>query len=70
MSKVFFTTARSTKWDYSQSLAGRFERMLGESGLLSAFTKDEWVAVKTHFGAREKLPYFARQKWPTTTSSW
>jgi len=51
MSKVFFTSARATKWDYSQSMPGRLEGMLGKSGLLRAFKKDDWVAVKTHLGS-------------------
>jgi uncharacterized Fe-S center protein len=65
MSKVYFTTARGTKWDYKYSLLGRFERMLGESGLLGRFGKDEWVAVKTHFGSegahRIVRPVFLRK---------
>ncbi len=52
MSRVFFTNARATKWDYRHSLAGRLETMIEESGLLSAFKRDEWVAVKTHFGSQ------------------
>jgi uncharacterized protein len=65
MSKVFFTTARGLKWDYNQSALGRFERMLTESGLLARFAKDEWVAVKTHFGSdgahRVVRPVFLRK---------
>ncbi len=65
MSKVFYTSARATKWDYRQSLAGRLERMLADSGLMSRFEKDEWVAVKTHFGSegahRVVRPVFLRK---------
>src|SRR5512146_2895046 len=65
MSKVFFTSARATKWDYRQSLTGRLEMMLSESGLMSRFAKDEWVAVKTHFGSegahRVVRPVFLRK---------
>lgn len=50
MSKVFFTTARGLRWDYRYSVLGRFERMLAECGLMR-FEKDEYVAVKTHFGS-------------------
>lgn len=65
MSKVYFTTARGTRWDYRYSLVGRLERMLAESGLLGGFGKDEWVAVKTHFGSegahRVVRPVFLRK---------
>jgi len=50
MSKVYFTSARGTRWDYRYSVLGRFERMLGECGLMK-FDKGEYVAVKTHFGS-------------------
>jgi len=51
MSKVYYTSARAPKWDYKESMLGRFERMLTESGLMSRFGAKEWVAVKTHFGS-------------------
>ena len=65
MSKVYFTTARATKWDYQQSMVGRFERMLAETGLMGRFAHDEWVAIKTHFGSdgahRVVRPVFLRK---------
>ena len=65
MSKVFFTTARGTRWDYKFSMLGRLERMLAESGLMGRFGKNEWVAVKTHFGSegahRVVRPVFLRK---------
>jgi len=65
MSKVYFTGARSTRWDYKESFVGRFEHMLGESGLMNRFKKGEAVAVKTHFGSegahRIVRPVFLRK---------
>jgi len=65
MSRVYFTTARSTRWDYRESFVGRFERLLDESGLMKRFKKNEPVAVKTHFGSdgahRIVRPVFLRK---------
>lgn len=65
MSRVFFTTARATRWDYRYSLVGRLEAMLAQSGYMDNFGKDEWVAVKTHFGSlgahRVVRPVFLRK---------
>ncbi|MBI5191312.1 MAG: DUF362 domain-containing protein [Nitrospirae bacterium] len=51
MSTVYYTTMRGTRWDYRESVNGRLERMLAGSGLMGRYAKDEWVAVKTHFGS-------------------
>ncbi|MBF0538544.1 MAG: DUF362 domain-containing protein [Nitrospirae bacterium] len=49
--KVYFARARSTKWRYSDSMPGKLQRLMAEVGLSAYFNKDEWVAVKTHFGS-------------------
>ncbi|MBV6340425.1 DUF362 domain-containing protein [Candidatus Magnetobacterium casense] len=49
--KVYFATARSTKWRYSDSMPGKLQRLMAEVGLSAYFNRDEWVAVKTHFGS-------------------
>jgi uncharacterized Fe-S center protein len=50
-SKVYFASARVTKWKHSESLPGRLERALKELDLSQHFKAEEWVAVKTHFGS-------------------
>ncbi|MCL5063054.1 MAG: 4Fe-4S ferredoxin, partial [Nitrospirae bacterium] len=52
MSKVYFASARVKKWKYDESMPGKLERLLREIGLSKYFEKDEWVAVKTHFGSQ------------------
>lgn len=65
MSKVYFATARVKKWKYSDSMPGKLERLLKEVNLPSILEKDEWVAVKTHFGSegahRIVRPVFLRK---------
>jgi uncharacterized Fe-S center protein len=51
MSKVYFASARATKWRYDDSMPGKLERLLKEFDLSSYFGAGEWVAVKTHFGS-------------------
>lgn len=51
MSNVFFSKARAEKWDYKDSLPGKLEGLLEEFDLSRCLAKDEWVAVKTHFGS-------------------
>ena len=51
MSKVYFATARVKKWKYSDSMPGKLESLLKEVNLPGILEKDEWVAVKTHFGS-------------------
>ncbi len=50
-SKVFFAPARVTKWRYDDSMPGKLQRLLESMDLSSVFERDEWVAVKTHFGS-------------------
>ncbi len=65
MSKVYFASARVHKWKYEDSMPGKLERLLRESGLARAFGAGEWVAVKTHFGSggahRVVRPVFLRK---------
>lgn len=65
MSRVYFASARVSKWKYEDSVPGKLDRLLGEIGLKKYFSKDEWVAVKTHFGSegahRIVRPVFLRR---------
>ncbi|MBI5204802.1 MAG: DUF362 domain-containing protein [Nitrospirae bacterium] len=65
MSKVYFAPARIKKWKYADSMPGKLEKLLNEINLLSFFEKDEWTAVKTHFGSegahRIVRPIFLRK---------
>lgn len=51
-SKVYFSSARTLKWRYEDSMPGKLEGLLKEVGLSNYFSSREWVAVKTHFGSR------------------
>lgn len=65
MSKVYFASARIKKWRYTDSMPGKLEKLLNEINLLNFFEKDEWTAVKTHFGSegahRVVRPIFLRK---------
>lgn len=65
MSKVYFASARVKKWKYADSMPGKLEHMLKEINLSAHFDKDEWIAVKTHFGSqgahRVVRPVFLRK---------
>lgn len=65
MSKVYFSSARTKKWKYDDSMPGKLERLLKEVNLSSYFEPKEWVAVKTHFGSegahRIVRPVFLRK---------
>ncbi|RJQ39401.1 MAG: DUF362 domain-containing protein [Nitrospiraceae bacterium] len=65
MSKVYFASARIKKWKYSESMPGKLEHLLEEINLSGYFEKDEWTAVKTHFGSegahRVVRPVFLRK---------
>ncbi|OIO31342.1 MAG: 4Fe-4S ferredoxin [Nitrospirae bacterium CG22_combo_CG10-13_8_21_14_all_44_11] len=65
MSKVYFASARIKKWKYADSMPGKLERLFKEVNLSTYFEKDEWVAVKTHFGSegahRIVRPVFLRK---------
>jgi len=50
-SKLYFASARNTKWLYSDSMPGKFERMLAQYKFEKYIKKGEWVAVKIHWGS-------------------
>ncbi len=50
-SKVYFSSARTLRWDYSHSVPGKLETLLEHLNFSGRFTKDDWVAVKTHWGS-------------------
>lgn len=64
-SKVYFANARIKKWKYSESMPGKLEKLLEVINLPVFFKKDEYVAVKTHFGSegahRIVRPVFLRK---------
>jgi uncharacterized Fe-S center protein len=51
MSTVFFSSARTRRWDHRYSVPGKLEALLAKLDLASRFTRDDWVAVKTHWGS-------------------
>ncbi|MEK6744944.1 MAG: DUF362 domain-containing protein [Nitrospirota bacterium] len=51
MSKVYFSTARTLRWNYRHSVPGKLEALLETMDLSSRFTEEDWVAVKTHWGS-------------------
>ena len=51
MSKVFFSSARTLRWDYSHSVPGKLETLLGKMDFPGRFAEDGWVAIKTHWGS-------------------
>ncbi len=51
MSKVYFSTARTLRWNYQHSVPGKLEALLTRLELGKRFTRDDWVAVKTHWGS-------------------
>lgn len=51
MSKVFFSSARTLRWDYKHSVPGKLETLLEKINLYDRFADDDWVAVKTHWGS-------------------
>jgi len=50
-SKVYYVSARATKWSYKESLAGRFETLLKEMQVAKYLKKKDPVALKMHFGS-------------------
>jgi len=62
---VYFASARVRKWKHEESLPGKLERLLEKADPASFFEKNEWVAVKTHFGSpgahRIVRPVFLRK---------
>lgn len=65
MNNVFFASARAERWDYKDSLPGKLEGLLNEFDLSRYLERDEWVAIKTHFGSegahRIVRPVFLRK---------
>ncbi len=65
MSKVYFSSARARKWKYDESMPGKLERLLRKIDLSGYFEKNEWIAIKTHFGSegahRIVRPVFLRK---------
>jgi uncharacterized protein len=51
MSNVYFSTARTLRWDHHHSVPGKLETLLETMDLSSRFTEEDWVAVKTHWGS-------------------
>ncbi len=52
MSIVFFSSARTLRWDYAHSVPGKLEVLLGKIDFSSRFQEGEWVAIKTHWGSQ------------------
>jgi uncharacterized protein len=48
---VYFSSARTLRWDHRHSVPGKLAALLARLDLGSRFTKDDWVAVKTHWGS-------------------
>ncbi|HDL21139.1 MAG TPA: DUF362 domain-containing protein [Nitrospirae bacterium] len=65
MANVYYAGARVSKWKYEDSMPGKLEKLLEAADLRSYVEKDEWVAVKTHFGSfgahRIVRPVFIRK---------
>ncbi|MCX7913124.1 MAG: DUF362 domain-containing protein [Thermodesulfovibrionales bacterium] len=65
MSLVYFASARVSKWKFEDSMPGKLDRLLDEINLSRFFEKNEWVAIKTHFGSegahRVVRPIFLRR---------
>ncbi len=52
MSTVFFSSARTLRWDYRHSVPGKLETLLGKMNFSDRFSENEWVAIKTHWGSQ------------------
>ncbi len=51
-SKVYFASARATRWDYSASQVAGLERLIEKLDFASAIAEGDYVAIKTHFGSQ------------------
>src|SRR5512139_4112326 len=51
MSTVYFSSARTLRWNYRHSVPGKLEALLAKLDLKKRFSKDDWIAVKTHWGS-------------------
>ncbi len=65
MKKLYFAGARSSNFSYEASLVSKLERMLSRVDLSNYMVKDDYVAIKTHFGSegghRIVRPIFLRK---------
>ncbi len=52
MSKVYYSSARTLRWDHHHSIPGKLSAMLEQMSLSARFDEDEWVAIKTHWGSQ------------------
>lgn len=51
MSTVYFSTARTLRWDQRHSVPGKLESLLRRLDLANRFIAEDWVAIKTHWGS-------------------
>ncbi|UCE74521.1 MAG: DUF362 domain-containing protein [Methanomassiliicoccales archaeon] len=51
MKEVIFASARSKEFSYQTSMVAKLERMLRKVDLSRYIAKDDYVAIKTHFGS-------------------
>jgi len=51
MSTVYFSSARTRKWDYTHSVPGKLEALISRINFAERLEKDDWVAIKTHWGS-------------------
>jgi hypothetical protein len=51
MSTVYLSSARTLRWNYRHSVPGKLEALLDKLELKERLTKDDWVAIKTHWGS-------------------
>lgn len=58
-SKVYFTNLRTTP---SSNLLDKMERLVKKAGIESIDFKQQFVAIKIHFGEPGNLAYYSR--WP------
>lgn len=65
MKSLYFASARSEDFSYQTSMVAKLENMLRKIDLSKYITKDDYVAVKTHFGSegghRIVRPIFLRK---------
>jgi len=68
MSNVYFSSARTLRWDYSHSVLGKLETLLEKMNSSERFKQDEVVAIKTHWGShgafRIVTPTFTNKSIP------
>lgn len=73
MSRVYFSSARTLRWNHRHSIAGKLERLLEIMNTAERFTKEDTVAVKTHWGSHGAFrivpPSFIRKVVETVKKS-